>query len=180
LRYFFWTALIAAAALSACGGGDGSGNASTSQQPKAKTVQEALIKMEATGQTPALDRSDSVTGPDANANGVRDDIEAYVNSLPDTAEQKQVLLRQSKALTAAMAAMATVPPDETALRQATNLINIGVACIYEKYPELQADKKVSEMRKLTVNTRARYNAYMAFSAAVSGIVLKRPREVNCG
>ena len=176
MRPFFWATLVAAAAMSACGGSS-TPPAAAPQQPKAATVKEAITNMEASGVTPALDRSASVAGPDANANGARDDVETYVASLADTAEQKQALLAMSKALTTAMT---TAPNDANGLRQATGQMTNAVACIWQKYASDQADQKGLEMRKVTVNTRARYDAYMAYNAAVAGTVVKLPREVTCG
>lgn len=162
--------------MSACGGGGSTSTSAATQQPKATTVKEAIANIEASGLTPALDRSASVPGPDTNTNGVRDDVESYVGSLADTAEQKKAMLMLSKAL---MSAMTTTPTDAAGLRQSTGLMNNAVACIWQKYPSDKADQKVLEVRKVTVNTRERYNAYMAYNAAVAGTVVKLPREVTC-
>ena len=167
---------MAAAAMSACGGGSTASEA-TPPQTKAATVKEAIASAESSGATPALDRSATVSGPDTNANGVRDDVEAYVSTLADSTEQKQALMNMSKALTAAMM---TAPSDASGLRQATGQMNNAVACVWQKYPSDQADQKILEMRKVTVNTRARFDAYMAYNAAVAGTVVKLPREVTCG
>ena len=133
--------------------------------------------MEASGATPALDRSASNAGTDANADGVRDDVEKYVASLTDTPAQKKALLMLSKAMNTALAAS---PTDQTALRAATDQMNNSVACIWKNYPPEIADQKVLEVRKVTINTRGRYDTYMKYNAAVAGTVVKLPREVNCG
>lgn len=57
---------------------------------------------------PSLDRSASVLGPDANGNGIRDDIEAWIASRNDrTVEQKAAMRQYAKALQAELAAERT-------------------------------------------------------------------------
>ena len=53
------------------------------------SVREALLKMDADGTAPKLNRDADVAGPDVDGNGVRDDLDAYINSLPDTEPQKR-------------------------------------------------------------------------------------------
>lgn len=159
-------------ALAACGGG----GSSSTPELKANSVNEALTKMEAANVTPALDHSASVAGTDANANGVRDDVDRYIDSKPDAANQKASLRMMSKALGTAMVA---TPSDSNQRRQATNDLNNAVACIWSRYPADVADRMVQDMRKVTVNTRERYDAYMAYNAAMEGSVVKLPKEVSC-
>jgi len=61
------------------------------------SVATALSSLEGSGQIPVLDRSTDIDGPDVNDNGVRDDIEAYVSSLSDSAARKAALLQTAKA-----------------------------------------------------------------------------------
>jgi hypothetical protein len=167
-----------ACALAACGGG-GSGTpaAATPTPSKSASVPEALTTMETGGTTPALDRSATVAGPDTNNNGVRDDIDRFIDAKTDTTAQKQSLRMASKAMGVAMVSDVASP---TALRTATDSLNMAVACIWKNYPAETADKMVSEMRKVTVNTRVRYDAYMKYNSAVAGTVIKLPKEVVCG
>jgi hypothetical protein len=46
----------------------------------AKTPKEQVMALEASGAIPKLDRGNTIVGTDANANGVRDDIEAFITS----------------------------------------------------------------------------------------------------
>ncbi len=168
-------------ALVACGGGGSGTPAATAPAPapapaKSATVPEALSTMETAGTTPTLDRSATVAGPDTNANGLRDDIDRYIDAKTDTAAQKQSLRMTSKAMALAMSSDVANP---TALRTATDNLNMAVACIWKNYPADTADKMVSDMRKVTVNTRVRYDAYTKYNAAVAGAVIKLPKEVVC-
>ena len=62
-------------AVPGCGGGGGSGGSNT-ETPK--TPKEQVSALETSGFIPQLDRDKSLTGGDANSNGVRDDIETFI------------------------------------------------------------------------------------------------------
>lgn len=161
--------------LMSCGGKNKSSN-SNNVQTTPPSVKNALIQLETTGATPLLDRSPTVQGIDSNANNIRDDVENYVSKLPDNTSQKKALLSTSKAINSAMLVSLS---DTAGVRSATDQINQAVECIWEKYPSDVANQKLLEIRKITVNTKLRYDAYMAFNKSISGIVVKAPKGVLC-
>lgn len=165
-------AALAAAILAACNGANGD----LETGGKSATVGQALEKLEASGALPVLDRSSSIAGGDANADGLRDDIAQHIDRRPDTGLQKNSLKSFSRALTSAMTVDIN---DPNALRAVANHINTAVSCIWKNYPENSASSLVREIEKLTVNTRSRYDAYMRFNAAMNGSVIKNETEVNC-
>lgn len=171
-----WPALLVVAMVSACGG-DGKGTDRVAGgAPAPVNFQEAFTKLENSGKLPILDRSDSLAGPDINANGVRDDIDRHIDSKPDTQAQKNSLKSLSRALSRAM----TIDTkDPNALRDVANSINLAVTCMHETYPSDIASPKGDEIEKLTVNTRARYGAYMKFNSAMNGSVIKGLKGVKC-
>lgn len=170
LKYF---SILLPLAMAACGGGS---KDSTPQTATPASVKEALAQMEASGSSPALDRSTAVTGPDANADGIRDDVERYIASTAYQTDQKAALRQLSKAMSTALTAQ---PTNEASLRTATAQMNDAVACIWKQYPSDKADAVVLEVRKVTINTRERYDAYMRYNAAVAGTVVKLPKETRC-
>jgi hypothetical protein len=123
-----------------------------------------------------LDRTTSLFGTDTNSNGVRDDIDSYIDSKPDTAPQKQSLRMLSRAMTAAIV---STPTDTAAITNASNALNMAMACIWKNYPSDVANKMSKEMEKVTVNTKGRNEAYLQHSRLTSGSVIKAPREVVC-
>ncbi|WP_027015643.1 hypothetical protein [Comamonas composti] len=163
-------AVFGSVLLAACGGDD-SGTA------PASTFKKAVEQLETTGQLPVLDRESSLAGLDSNGNGVRDDIERYVDGKSGTQSQKSSLKSLSAALTQAMLADLE---DANALREATNAINLAVTCVWRNHASGEASPAVHEIEKITVNTRARYEAYMKFNSAMNGSVVKSAKEVNCG
>lgn len=171
-----WPAVLVVAMLSACGG-DNKGKASIAGgAPAPVNFSETFTRLEKSGQLPILDRSDSIAGPDINANGVRDDIERHIDSKPDTQAQKNSLKALSRALSRAMTVNTK---DPNALRDVANSINLAVICIHETYPSNTASPMVHEFEKLTVNTRTRYGAYMKFNSAMNGSVMSDVKGVKC-
>jgi len=170
-------ALLVAAMVAGCGNGsDGPGGGTAGGMPTPYSFKEAFSKLEASGQLPVLDRSDSIAGLDANANGVRDDMERYIDSKPNSQPQKNSLKSLHRAFNKAM----TVDTkDRNALREVANSINLSVICIHQTYPLEEASPAGREIEKLTVNTRGRYDAYMKFNSAMNGTVMKDVKGVKC-
>ena len=170
-------ALLVAAMVAGCGNGsDGPGGGTAGGMPTTYSFKEAFSKLEVSGQLPVLDRSESIAGPDVNANGVRDDIERHIDSKPDTQAQKNSLKALSRALGKAM----TVDTkDKNALREVANSINLAVICSHQTYPLGAASPLGDEIEKFTVNTRARYDAYMKFNSAMNGTGMKGVKGVKC-
>jgi hypothetical protein len=170
-------ALLAAAMVAGCSNGsDGPGGGTAGGIPTSFSYKQAFSKLEASGKFPVLDRSDSIAGPDANANGVRDDMERYIDSKSDTQPQKNSLKSLSRALSRSM----TVDTkDRNALREVANNINLSVICMHQTYPSNVASPAGDEIEKLTVNTRARYAAYMKFNSAMNGTVMSGVKGVKC-
>lgn len=76
-----WLCLsIIVLALTACGGGKSPESPTTPLAERG--MKEQLAESEKAGGLPALDRSSSIAGPDADRNGIRDDIDAYIAALP--------------------------------------------------------------------------------------------------
>ena len=125
---------------------------------------------------PKLDRSASIAGPDADTNGVRDDVQQYIGALPDSQEQKRALAQMSAGLSAAMLADTA---SDAQLRAAASKLVDAVNCIWRRYDSQTANAKVEEIRKVTVNTRQRFEAYAAYNKARSGAVVALPSGDTC-
>ncbi|QKV54442.1 hypothetical protein [Comamonas antarctica] len=171
-----WPGVLVVAMISACSG-DGKGSDRVAGgAPAPANFKEAFTKLENAGKLPILDRSDSLAGPDINANGVRDDIDRYIDSKPGTQAQKNSLKALSRVLNQAM----TVDTkDPNALRSVANSLNTSVGCMWKAYPAGAASPLGDEIEKLTVNTRARYDAYMRFNSAMNGSVISEDKELHC-
>jgi len=131
-------------------------------------------------ETVELNRDNTVTGIDVNANGVRDEIDAYIASLSDSIPQKAALTQVSSALTNAMLVDVT---DENALNAAMNIITNSVTCVDSRYNAAtnitMGRDKGDLIRNLTINTKTRFLAYERFNAAMSGHTFSLPEGDGC-
>ncbi len=140
------------------------------------SIADTLQKLEQLGEIPVLNRDATILGVDTNNNGVRDDIDNYVNSLPDTSSQKQALLQSSKSLNSIM----TVDlANQTQVIEAANKNSAAVKCIYSVYDAETAADKSSDIHKYTINTEERINASAKFDLAVSGNSFVLPQGDSC-
>lgn len=180
-----WLLFAAVASLmltTACGSGKTVENAPP-QQPqspgdsKTPTIAETLAKLEASGELPVLDRTESVKGTDANGDGIRDDIENYINSQADTAPQKSSLRQLHRAFSHAMTANAS--ENLTEIESTGREIANAVQCMSRKYAPDVFNAKMKEIRKYTVNTRSRFDAYIAFNEKSNGFILRLPEGDSC-
>jgi len=170
--------IITALSLTGCGGGGGNANTPANSPPATGAV--ALATLDQNGSLPILNRDNTVTGIDVNANGVRDDIDAYIASLPDTVIQKAALTQVSSALTSAMLVNVV---DQAALNTVMSKITNSVTCVDTRYNTATnitiGRDKGDLIRNLTINTKTRFLAYERFNAAMSGKSFKLPQGAGC-
>lgn len=173
------TLLVTAAGvllLYACGGGDKSAAATNS--PEVATLTAKIQTLEASGALPALDRSSSIAGPDINNNGVRDDIEAYIATLPITPIQKAAAMQGARVQQLTLTVDLT---DAAALDRVSNLGARATECAADSFmPDYQDGYKLlSKIEAITANTRERARQYMAYNRAVSGTSGRMPSGNTC-
>jgi hypothetical protein len=142
------------------------------------TVSEALANLEASGVLPILDRSASLAGMDSDGDGVRDDVETYIASLPDTPAQKFALRQNSRAIRSAML-MGIANVDSMELRTTSTTLGNAVHCLWTTYGQGMANAKLNDIRKVTVNTPERFSAYMQYNNKVSGFATRLPKGDTC-
>ncbi|MBG6221837.1 MULTISPECIES: hypothetical protein [unclassified Janthinobacterium] len=170
--------LLSAVLLAACGSGgkDAPAPEIPAPIPTFKTFTEAVRKAETSGSIPVLDRSATLSGTDSNANGIRDDIETHINSMPDTATQKNALRQTAQAFTSVLT---TNLADSSALTASSTKLSNASSCLFSRYPSPLASKRAREMEKLHINTRQRFDAYDAYNAALSGTTSLAPAGDGC-
>ena len=66
--------------------------------PPLLSLKDQIAALGKSGQLIAVDRSNSLLGIDANSNGVRDDLEAYINSLDYSAAQVRAAMQKVRIL----------------------------------------------------------------------------------
>ena len=134
--------------------------------------------LERSGALPALDRSASITGPDVNNNGVRDDIEAYIASLPLSAVQKRAALQAAKAL---QNTLLVDVQDKTALQKVGDGLMASTNCLGDVMAsDSQGQSELSgKIESMTANTKARAQRYIQYNSARSGSVTRLPSGDTC-
>lgn len=172
--------------LSACGGASGgsSGAGETTSTPvtatptDVATLKAKIQELATSGKLPNLDRSSSIAGPDANSNGVRDDIEAYVASLPITLTQKAAAMQSARTM---QLTLIVDLKDEAALDRVSNLGSRAINCIADVFmPNYQDGYDLdSKIEAMTANTKERAKQYLAYNRARSGSVSSAPTGNTC-
>ena len=164
------------AAVSACGAGE---------QPSAQdalpgnaSLKSQIQALERSGALPALDRSTSITGPDANNNGVRDDIEAYIAGLPLSDAQKRAALQKAKALQNTLTADVQ---DKVALQKVGDTLMASTNCLGDVFGSDRQDwpELAEKIEAMTANTKERARRYIKYNSARSGSVTRMPQGDTC-
>ncbi len=165
-------AIVAMGILSACGGG--SSSVSPNASPKAK-----VQALEESGAIPNLERTDTVAGIDADTNGIRDDVEAYISAQYGTADQKAAARQFAAVMQAALLVDTT---DLAAVKAISVRGSRAVNCIYRQF-DAGGDKQpaavVAEIRSASTNTKPRLMAYLAYSKALDGTSSALPEGNTC-
>jgi hypothetical protein len=116
--------------------------------------------------TPPLDRSASLLGPDTNANGIRDDIEAWIDSRNDrTAAQKDAMRQYARALQARLVASRT-PEAALAAARVSERAHNCLRVQSRGFDDYAVQSRLLE--DYTLNTRDRVLASHAIGRLLSG------------
>lgn len=168
--------LCLTALLGACGSGEGA------PVPALLTNAQKIAVLETSGELPQLDRGITIAGIDANANGVRDDIEAYITQKYPQEEQRAAAMQDAAAL---QAALLTDPTNSAAVKAASLKSSRAINCVFLKFnsandptnasPAIVARKTLA----MTTNTKARLLAYLAYDNALNGTVISQPEGNTC-
>lgn len=135
---------------------------------KAQNVAAQIANLENSGAIPKLDRSDSLTGSDANNNGVRDDIDAYITANYSVANQKAAALQTAKALQSTL----TVDISNIeSVKEINRTVSRGIDCIFTVFTDNSSQnptQAAQELESITTNTKSRLIAYLKYNKALDG------------
>jgi len=131
------------------------------------TAEELIEQLEAEGAIPWLDRTPTPGGIDDDKNGIRDDIEVYIDAhypnLREPARQLAAALQSS---------LLVDRTDAKALGEVAVQIARAVDCVDRSGFKIQNrpdDPDVlDELQAITANTKMRMIAYMLFNQALDG------------
>lgn len=165
--------LTIALLLSACRADE---NSEANSTALITTVGQAILAAEANGTITKLNHDDTIAGPDTDGNGIRDDIDAYIATLPYTEVQKKAVKQHAKALSASLTVDTT---DKTALLKVADDMSRASWCVYTKLSDSTPSKIKSDNEKMIVNTKNRFLQYEKFNSALSGGVFASPSGDGC-
>lgn len=170
--------ILTSIALVACSGGNSSSaTPATTTNANVPTPKEKIQALEASGRLPTLDRSASISGPDVDGNGIRDDIDTYISKQSYTASQTKAVQQFSRALGDIMRADTT---SQDALRATDLSAQKSLRCVFSRFPDFQkADIESDNIQKMTANTKLRVETYIKYQIAMSGKVLASPQGDTC-
>ena len=129
-----------------------------------------------------LDRSDTIGGIDANNNGIRDDIEAFIVQRYTEPKERAAMMQYARSV---QASLLVDKFDQSAVQALSLKDSYAVNCVFNVLnPERNADNGLPEIAareivSLTTNTKARLKAYLMYSYALSGSVLTFPNGNTC-
>jgi len=186
-------ALALALTLSACGGSGGGGGAifgggsgsnagaaagtGTGAGATAPTLAEQIAALEQSGGYPQLDRSADIAGPDADGNGVRDDVDQWISTQPLSDSQRKALTQKARSL---QNTLLVSLDDKAALQSAGEGLAASSRCGMLQFPEYSDFSKLAgKIEAMTANTRQRAERYMQYNAARSGSSTTNPRGNTC-
>jgi len=141
---------------------------------------EAIVALEESGAIPRLERSNSIAGIDLDSDGIRDDIEVFIDANYSGIPQRAAAIQSAKAFQEAMLVDVS---DIIAVKEINRNISRSDHCIYSQFdgandskPPAQVSRKIES---LTTNTKERLLAYLAFNKALDGTSWATPVGDTC-
>ncbi|MCP4355781.1 MAG: hypothetical protein GY793_09170 [Proteobacteria bacterium] len=124
--------------------------------------------------------ADTIAGTDKNSNGVRDDIDHYINKTYSIKSQYAAAIQEARAFQEVLLVDKT-NIDE--VRKVNRKLSRAMSCTYMRFNGNNNSKHPAavstEIEDLTINTRKRKRAYREFSKALDGTAWSLPTGNTC-
>ncbi len=199
MKNLIYTVLIFMA-LTGCGGGGGHSGSNEAPIPSATQPQAApggALNPETGPQTGAasgprstasslaqlratdsLDRSSSISGPDLDGDGVRDDINRWIDSQSFTEQQKKAVIQKARTM---QQTLLVDSANKAAARAIAERNFAAIDCVWAAFEAKSPipSELTSRLEAMTANTRERAQRYIQYNAALGGMAFDMPSEPNC-
>ena len=172
--------------ISGCGiGGEATPNTVEPKTSALATAQPSTQKTILAAYPKRLDdarnreRISALTGADTDHNGVRDDIDLWINRQPYLTSQKRAASQLAKAL---QNTLMVDRHDQASMHNAQEASRKAVTCVYARFPsDLQPNPHavIKTLQKSTMNTTERVVVYGLYNEALSGSVGDMPAGSGC-
>lgn len=127
-----------------------------------------------------VEEDQEIAGIDRDGNGVRDDVDAYIERNYVALPQRAAAVQAAKAM---QMAMTVDVKNAVAVRDANNRLARADHCIYLRFDGgigSQPPARVSqELESIATNTKQRLLAYLAFNRALNGTAWAMPSGDSC-
>lgn len=136
-----------------------------------------IAELELSGEIPTLDRSSDIKGPDTDNNGIRDDIETYIESMPITVEQEKAVRQLARAM---QSSLLVDIKDDAALTNQIVKASRSIQCLSVRVDNILLNKNIlTSIESKTANTKERTMKYIQFNNALSGSTITLQRGDTC-
>ena len=154
---------------------------------ESRSMKEQLAELERTGALPPLDRSSDIAGPDADHNGIRDDIDAYIAALPVSEPVRQAARQRARVQQKSLLIDLNDRPALKALADASMASTVCMGDVSEVGVTEQERSRAGrdgaaitfKIEAITANTPERAERYMAYMRALHGTTTTLRRENAC-
>ena len=124
------------------------------------------------------DESSSLKGADTNANGIRDDIEAFLHKQYSNPEQRSAAMQYARSYQAVFSV-----DDQEDARKVRALNSRATACISKHFDkmtkELNASTVTNQIISMTFNTKSREKSHEKYNKMLIGTVWSLPKGNAC-
>lgn len=166
--------------FAACGGGSSTGAADSGPTPTSTPTPPSTGGGTGTTSPGPLgvveDRSAGLMGTDADANGIRDDVDALIQlKYASSTEIKKAAERRARAIQALLVSST----QQEALRAADALMSAAY-CQFKLPVAMQVKRQMTkDLEALTANTKERLLAYVSADKLLNGSAQNSPTNVIC-
>lgn len=140
-------------------------------------VADTIKQLEKEGKYPVLDRSDTLLGADANNNGIRDDIENYINSLQEVKpNQKNALMQLAYSLNYSLSPEC-LPTEKDCIIRAMEMFDRAGNCTRELFDNHTLETQYYKtLKAFTYNTKKRFDWFMKTNDTADGMMFRASEE----
>lgn len=170
------TAIAAIFILAACSEGSAAASTPYSAQVTA-TANEPIQYLQNNGRSKKLEGAMDIKGVDVKSNGIREDVDAYIEAMEVTLIQKKSIRQFARSI---QTTLIVDTQNKESLQNANVNISRAVQCISLNFPDIKKRAAITNaIERITVNTKERASQYTKFNTAVSGLVSKLQSGDTC-
>ncbi len=140
---------------------------------KELTNEEKIKKLEDNGTIPKLNRDDTLAGEDKNSNGVRDDIDRYIDKHYIDPQKHAAVVQSAKVL---QKALLVDKRDMDKIRKIDTEDNKAIHCLFQVF---KPNEVPNEIESLTTNTKVRLLEYLKYNKMLDGTVSSELEGDTC-